>query len=52
VDGVADLDLEESEPLPPGAAAPELFIGVISTADAPLPLLDVAAVVALRERLG
>ena len=52
VDGVADLDLDESEPLPPGAAAPELFTGVISAADAPLPLLDVAAVVALRERLG
>lgn len=52
VDGVADLDLDRSEPLPPGAAAPELFVGVISAAGTPLPLLDVAAVVALRERLG
>lgn len=52
VDGVADLDLEQPEPLPPGAAAPELFAGVISAAGAPLPLLDVAAVVALRDRLG
>ena len=30
VDGVADLDLDESEPLPPGAAAPDLFAGVIT----------------------
>jgi purine-binding chemotaxis protein CheW len=52
VDGVADLDLEHSEPLPPGAAAPDLFAGVISAAGAPLPLLDVAAVMALRDRLG
>jgi purine-binding chemotaxis protein CheW len=52
VDGVADLDLQHSEPLPPGAAAPELFAGVISATGAPLPLLDVAAVVALRDRLG
>jgi purine-binding chemotaxis protein CheW len=52
VDGVADPDLEQVEPLPPGAAAPDLFTGVISAAGAPLPLLDVAAVVALRDRLG
>jgi purine-binding chemotaxis protein CheW len=52
VDGVADIDLDQSEPLPPGAAAPDLFTGVISAHGAPSPLLDVAAVVALRERLG
>jgi chemotaxis signal transduction protein len=51
VDGVADLDLDESEPLPPGAAAPELFAGVITVAGAPLPLLEVPALVALRDRL-
>jgi purine-binding chemotaxis protein CheW len=52
VDGVADLDLDQLEPLPPGAAAPDLFVGVISASGAPLPLLDVGAVVALRDRLG
>lgn len=52
VDGVADLDLDQSESLPPGAAAPDLLAGVISADGAPLPLLDVAAVVALRDRLG
>jgi purine-binding chemotaxis protein CheW len=52
VDGVAELDLDQPEPLPPGAAAPDLFAGVISAAGAPLPLIDVAAVVALRDRLG
>jgi purine-binding chemotaxis protein CheW len=52
VDGVADADLAHAEPLPPGAAAADLFSGVISAAGAPLPLLDVTAVVALRDRLG
>jgi len=51
VDGVADVDLGQSEPLPPGAAAPDLFTGVISAVGAPLPLLDVAAVIALRDRM-
>ena len=52
VEGVADLDLGHLDPLPPGAVAPELFRGVVSVSGAPVPLLDPAAVVLLRDRLG